>query len=109
MQQTPLTTRTRLGIASRGASSGRSDPKSILARLDRLDVRAPHVIFGHTHRAGPLPADDRSEWGRLLNTGSWVYEARFIGEDPLGSPYRPGFAVVVGEHGPPELVNLLAG
>ena len=62
--------------------------------LDRLDVRAPHVIFGHTHRAGPLPADDRSEWGRLVNTGSWVHEARFIGEDPLGSPYRPGFAVV---------------
>jgi hypothetical protein len=75
--------------------------------LDRLDVRAPHVIFGHTHRAGPLPRDDRSEWGRLLNTGSWVHEARFIGEDPLGSPYRPGFAAVVGEHGPPELVNLL--
>ncbi len=38
MQQTPLTTRTRLGIASPGASSGRPDAKSILARLDRLDV-----------------------------------------------------------------------
>src|SRR5437763_9326266 len=30
--------------------------------LGRLDVRAEHVIFGHTHRAGPLPRDDRSEW-----------------------------------------------
>jgi hypothetical protein len=75
--------------------------------LDRLDVRAPHVIFGHTHRAGPLPRDDRGEWGRLLNIGSWVHEPRFIGDDPLGSPYRPGFAAVVGEDGPPELVNLL--
>ncbi len=38
MQQTPLTTRTRLGTASPGAWSGRSDAKSILARLDRIDV-----------------------------------------------------------------------
>ena len=30
--------------------------------LDRLGVRAPHVIFGHTHRAGPLGDDDRFEW-----------------------------------------------
>ena len=75
--------------------------------LARLGVPAAHVIFGHTHRAGPLPGDDPSEWGRLLNTGSWVYEARFIGDDPLGSPYRPGFAAIVADDGPPELVNLL--
>ena len=75
--------------------------------LARLDVTAAHVIFAHTHRAGPLPADDPGEWGRLLNTGSWVYEARFAGADPLGSPYRPGFAVMLGDDGPPALVNLL--
>jgi hypothetical protein len=98
-----------LGADVSGVALRRGALTAFTEVLDRLDVRAPHVIFGHTHRAGPLPADDRSEWGRLLNTGSWVYEARFIGEDPLGSPYRPGFAVVVGEHGPPELVNLLAG
>jgi hypothetical protein len=85
--------------------------------VTRLRVPATDVIFGHTHRAGPLPGDDRSEWGatagtrlaRLTNIGSWVYEARFIGDDPAGSPYRPGFAAIVGDHGPPELVNLLAG
>jgi hypothetical protein len=65
------------------------------------------VIFGHTHRAGPLPADDRSEWGRLINIGSWVYEPRFIGDDPLGSPYRPGFAAIVTGTAPPALINLL--
>ncbi len=75
--------------------------------LARLDVPAAHVIFGHTHRAGPLPGDDRSEWGRLLNVGSWVHEARFIGNDPAGSPYRPGFAAIVGDDGPPALINLL--
>lgn len=75
--------------------------------VDRLGVPARHVIFGHTHRAGPLPGDDPSEWGRLLNTGSWVHERGFIGDDPLGSPYRPGFAAIVGDDGPPELINLL--
>ena len=68
-----------------------------------------HVIFGHTHRAGPLPGDDRSEWGRLLNTGSWVYERAWLGEAPRESPYRPGFAAIVGDEGAPELVNLLDG
>ena len=76
--------------------------------VDRLGVPpAAHVIFGHTHRAGPLPWDDRGEWGRLINVGSWVHEPRFIGDDPLGSPYRPGFAAIVAGDGPPELVNLL--
>jgi hypothetical protein len=75
--------------------------------LDRLKVPAEHVIFGHTHRAGPLPGDDRSEWGRLLNTGSWVYEPAWLGDSPRESPYRPGFAAIVGDDGPPELVNLL--
>jgi predicted phosphodiesterase len=90
------------GVAlRRGALAGFSEV------VTRLHVPASHVIFGHTHRAGPLPRDDRSEWGRLINTGSWVHEARFIGDDPTGSPYRPGFAAIVRGDGPPELVNLL--
>ena len=75
--------------------------------LARLKVPAAHVIFGHTHRAGPLRGDDRAEWGRLLNTGSWVHEPGYLGDAPAQSPYRPGFAAVVGDDGPPELVNLL--
>ncbi len=80
--------------------------------LSRLQVRAPHVIFGHTHRAGPLPGDDPAEWmaaggSRLLNTGSWVYERGYLGDSPGDSPYRPGFAALVGDDGPPELINLL--
>jgi hypothetical protein len=77
--------------------------------LTRLEVRAAHVIFGHTHRAGPLPGDDRAEWGKgsLLNTGSWVYEPGYLGDSPRESPYRPGFAAIVEADGPPELVNLL--
>jgi hypothetical protein len=75
--------------------------------LARLEVPAQHVIFGHTHRAGPLPGDDRGEWDRLLNTGSWVYESAWLGDRPLDSPYRPGFAAILEGDGPPELVNLL--
>jgi hypothetical protein len=70
------------------------------------------VIFGHTHRAGPLPLDEQAEWSaptgsRLLNTGSWVHEPYFLGPDPQRSPYRPGFAVVVSDDRVPELRNLL--
>lgn len=75
--------------------------------LGRLEVPAAHVLFGHTHRAGPLPGDDPGEWGRLLNSGSWVHDPAWIGASPGQSPYRPGFAAIVGDSGPPELVNLL--
>jgi hypothetical protein len=80
--------------------------------LGRLGVPARHAIFGHTHRAGPLPGDDRSEWiavtgAAMLNTGSWVHERGFLGRDPGRSPYRPGFAAVVEDERAPELVNLL--
>jgi hypothetical protein len=80
--------------------------------IGRLDVHAPYVIFGHTHRAGPLPGDEPAEWltpagARILNTGSWIYEPSWIGQTPVRSPYRPGFAAIVPEAGPPELVNLL--
>jgi hypothetical protein len=80
--------------------------------LASLRVSASHVISGHTHRAGPLPGDEVSEWSagtgaRMLNTGSWVYEPAFLGENPARSPYRPGFAAVLEDEGPPALVNLL--
>ena len=84
--------------------------------LLRLKVQAPHVVFGHTHRAGPLPADDPAEWrtitgSTLTNVGSWVHEAAFVGDDASASPYRPGFSAVVESDPahPPTLTNLLAG
>jgi hypothetical protein len=74
----------------------------------RLQIAAPYLIFGHTHRAGPLPGDDLAEWktaagGALINSGCWVHEPAF-GD---GGPYRVGFAVTVDDSGPPRLVNLL--
>ena len=80
--------------------------------LQRLGVHSAHAIFGHTHRAGPLPGDDRSEWysatgAAMLNTGSWVYEPGFLGDSPGESPYRPGFCALVEAEAPPRLINLL--
>jgi predicted phosphodiesterase len=80
--------------------------------VTRLKVDASYVIFGHTHRAGPLPRDHVSEWSApggvaLVNSGSWVHDEGFVGPDPGGSPYRPGFCVTIGDDGPPEVRNLL--
>ncbi len=79
--------------------------------LRRLGVRASHAIFGHTHRAGPLPEDDPSEWRTssgiaMLNTGSWVHDPSWVGQRPSG-PYRPGFCAVLADEAAPTLVNLL--
>jgi hypothetical protein len=78
----------------------------------RLGVDAAHVIFGHTHRAGPQPGNDPAEWvtargSRLINSGCWIHEPAFMGPDAAQSPYRTGFCVVVDDDGPPRLVNLL--
>jgi Calcineurin-like phosphoesterase len=78
----------------------------------RLGLGDAYVIFGHTHRAGPLRGDDEREWrgrggARLLNTGSWTYAAIFVGDTPGESPYWPGAGVLVEESGPPVVVRML--
>ncbi|HWW89417.1 MAG TPA: metallophosphoesterase [Solirubrobacteraceae bacterium] len=78
----------------------------------RLGLGDAYVIFGHTHRAGPLRGDDEHEWrgragARLLNTGSWTYAGIFLGDVPGESPYWPGAGVLVEESGPPVLVRML--
>jgi hypothetical protein len=87
---------------------------AIAAAIRRLDVGAAYVIFGHTHRAGPLPTDDASEWRtqsgvELLNLGCWVYEHVYLGSEPSTNPYRPGFCAMLDDDGPPVLRNLLDG
>lgn len=79
--------------------------------VDLLRVPAAHVVFGHTHCAGPLDWMDRDDWvvsgsgARLHNTGCWTEEPRINAQD-LRSPYRPGRAILLEDEGPPQLVTI---
>jgi hypothetical protein len=80
----------------------------------RLGVDGGHVIFGHTHRAGPLAADEPGGWllpggGRLTNSGSWVDEDVFVDGGGAANPYWPGRVAWVGADGPPRLTAPLDG
>ena len=83
--------------------------------LGALGIEAEHVVFGHTHRPGPLPGEeDDPGWqlpngGRLWNTGSWFLESALLGERGRESPYWPGGVTYVRDSGPPEHVNVLQG
>jgi Calcineurin-like phosphoesterase len=80
---------------------------------DRLGLGDAHVIFGHTHRAGPLPGDSEAEWlgrggARLMNCGCWTYDLVFLGRGAGETPYWPGSCVLVEDDGPPLLMRLLS-
>jgi hypothetical protein len=97
-----------------GAALRRGGLHGLREVLRRLDITAPHVIWGHSHRSGPWPGDDPGEWTtaagtQILNAGSWVYERHFLGADATSSPYAPGTAVLVEDDGPPRLIRLLEG
>ncbi len=80
---------------------------------ERLDIDAEHVVFGHTHRAGPLPGDSDDEgWAapggrRLWNSGNWVYEPTVAGPPGQRSGHWPGACVVVEDGAAPRLERLL--
>ncbi|HEY5045184.1 MAG TPA: metallophosphoesterase [Solirubrobacteraceae bacterium] len=78
----------------------------------RLQLGDAYVVFGHTHRAGPLPGDDEQEWrgrggARLVNAGCWTYDSIFLTSTPGESPYWPGTCVLVDDQGPPTPKRLL--
>jgi Calcineurin-like phosphoesterase superfamily domain len=93
----------RLGLSAAGAAGhGQSGGPA----------RPAYVVFGHTHRAGPLERDREEEWRagngtRLVNAGCWTYDSWFLTPTPGESPYWPGCCVVVEDEGPPVLRRLL--
>jgi Calcineurin-like phosphoesterase len=108
----------RLGLGPfRAELTGAELRRAGLVAMGRVaDSLAPpgteHVVFGHTHRAGPLPGDDLAEWTtlsgrRLWNSGSWFHEPAFVGNGDPRSPYWPGTIVMVDDEGPPRLENVL--
>ena len=97
-----------------GPALHRAEVRGFATAVSNLGVDADYVLFGHTHRAGPVPSDDAALWvapggARLLNSGCWVHEgAAFIRpEQRPVSAYRAGFAIELEDHGPPRLINLL--
>jgi len=76
----------------------------------RLGIEADHVIFGHTHRRGPLRAEVgwRLEDGtRLHNTGSWVFSSAFHQPGTPPNSYWPGMVTWLEDDEPPRRVRLL--
>lgn len=106
----------RLGLGPvQGNLSGERLRQANLAAMGEvvrsLGIGAAYVVFGHTHRAGPLPGDDEAEWtagpARLLNGGCWVDEPVFSVGGPA-NPYWAGRAIVVEDEGPPVLQRLVS-
>ncbi len=112
-----------------GVELRRAALRAIGAVIDGLGIDAGHVIFGHTHRAGPLPGDAPEEWRSaagvaLVNCGSWIYEPAFVAPSasaaggaatptpatsgqPSAQPYWPGRCVQLDATGPPRVHGLL--
>jgi hypothetical protein len=97
-----------------GEALRRNALDALSAVVARLGIEAEHVVFGHSHRTGPLPADDVTEWRTptgawLHNSGSWVHEPAFTGAGDTNNPYWPGGAVLIEDAGPPQVLRLLPG
>jgi predicted phosphodiesterase len=78
--------------------------------VGRLDIGADEVIFGHTHRRGPLDGEPGWELPggpRLVNTGSWVFAPSLVGPSSRGSVFWPGTVVMVDDDDPPRPRHLL--
>jgi 3',5'-cyclic AMP phosphodiesterase CpdA len=108
--------RIALGAPRSGTGPGelrRPGVRPLARVLELLRVDAEHVLFGHTHRTGPVEGDDMRAWvtaagTALHNTGSWVYEPAYVAGCDAGSPYWPGTVTLVEEGRPPRRLRLLA-
>ena len=94
----------------------RSGLRAMAEVSHRLGLDGSYLVFGHTHRAGPLAGDSDPQWAdvagatggaRLVNTGCWTYDSAFLTARPGESPYWPGTCVVVEGSGPPAIERLL--
>ncbi len=75
-----------------------------------------YVVFGHTHRPGPLPGIDppehwRPHWGgrevQVLNSGSWLYDVERALTDDYHQTRWPGTLIAIPDGEEPRVVSLL--
>lgn len=98
------------GTEMTGAELRRAGIAAMCRVVKQLGIDADWVIYGHTHRAGPLPGegDWRAPTGaRLMNCGAWTWAPQLAGGTEGKGPYWPGRTVIVDEDGPPRLVGVL--
>jgi hypothetical protein len=98
------------GTEMTGPALRRAGIAALCRVIERLGIDADWVIYGHTHRTGPLPGegDWRAPTGaRLINCGSWTWAPQLAGGSAGQGPYWPGGMVIVDEEGPPRLVRVL--
>ncbi len=76
-----------------------------------------YVIFGHTHRPGPLEDIDTPERWKVnmhgqetvvMNSGSWMYDSGKARRPDYRPQRWPGTFILVPDQGPPRLVEALA-
>jgi hypothetical protein len=78
--------------------------------VSRLEIEAEHVVFGHTHRAGPSKGEPPwrvANGVQLVNAGNWAYAPELVGDAGGGSPFWPGTCVYVDAAGPPVVRRLV--
>ncbi len=87
-----------------------------LFQLEAWAAPPEYVIFGHTHRPGPLPGLDvpdhwRAQWAghevRVLNSGSWLYDVEQALTDDYHASRWPGTYVLIPDGEAPRLVSVL--
>ncbi|HEV7771950.1 MAG TPA: hypothetical protein VGO48_01540 [Conexibacter sp.] len=97
-----------------GSELARAGVLAMGEAVQRLGIDAAHVLFGHTHRVGPRPADALADWTtprgvQMHNSGCWVYERQFLSTTSYESPYWPGTAIRIDASGPPQPLRVLDG
>ncbi|HYH59520.1 MAG TPA: metallophosphoesterase [Thermoleophilaceae bacterium] len=94
-----------------GAALRRAGIAGACRVIERLGIDTPWVVYGHTHRAGPLEGE--GEWraptgSRLINCGHWTWQPQLASGSEGKGPYWPGGMVRLDDDGPPRLVRVLA-
>lgn len=87
-----------------------------LFRLEGWREPPAYVVFGHTHRPGPLPGLDdpdlwRPSWAdrrvQVLNCGSWHYDIAHALTQEYHDTRWPGTLVMIPDDEPPYVLALL--
>ncbi len=112
----------RLGLGPLGSELSvselsRAGVRAMAKVVEGLGIEAEHVIFGHTHRRGPLPGEEGPgsdpDWTagavRLHNAGNWICAPALLGPAAERSPFWPGTIIEVVDDAPPRARNLLDG